>query len=236
MTNVFELDASIQVSFKKISGVNPDSLSYKNFSHIESCRLNRISSLNKRWVSAEGLLLAKKLATNAYRNQGDNVVFLNFGCFGQPLIVDKSNPPNLSITHSDTAVAALLSPQGNLCGIDIEPVNRKLKARSWEKQFSLAKKIATELKISEQKAITLAWTALEALAKALRIGLTAPLEIYALKEFDVISDNFIKIKPKNFPAFHIYSFLISDHFMSIATPKNLNLSRGISIMRRNYRV
>lgn len=144
------------------------------------------------------------------------------GAFTQPVV--NGPVPNLQVTlsHSGPVAAALAFPETHPCGIDIERVDDGL-APTLEGQFSSQERRQwTKAGWSDGQALTLLWTAKEALGKALRTGLTVPLSAYAFSDCQFGADGAV-CRFEVFSQYRVQVFLADPWAWAVCHPDNADL-------------
>lgn len=123
---------------------------------------------------------AKQAVSVLYPDQIANEVIVESGVFQQPLLVCPSDPMlRISLSHASSLTAAVAFPAAHPMAIDVETIDSshlpELKSQLTSAEVKLLTKFGS---FSELEAVTAMWTIKEALSKALRSGLTAPVSIY----------------------------------------------------------
>ena len=101
------------------------------------------------------------------------------GVFGQPVLGGPAAPHlDVSLGHADGLVAAVAFPRSHPLGLDVEGLDFGRAATMMAHISTRERELLGGLELDELEMLTRLWTAKEALSKALRTGLTLPLELY----------------------------------------------------------
>ena len=119
---------------------------------------------------------------------GDNQltkIQIKNGVFDQPLILhDSPQHIHASLTHCDDLAAAIAFPEMLILGIDIEKINNSI-TRTVEPELTTSEKMfADRLSCSYASFIAIIWTLKESLSKAIKTGLTIPLQLLEVKDIE----------------------------------------------------
>ena len=173
--------------------------------------------LTRRKVSYVcGRLAGKYAVTLFYPTKKMKEIEIENGNFHEPFISSSSRTPAvISLAHSGRIGVALSSQKVNPIGIDIE-----------KESSDYANKIKLILDDGEKKILCadqleiLAWTAKEALGKALKTGLNTPLKLYEISEVNKKSD-FYCSKFRYFPQYKAISMHFCAYWITIVIPEQL---------------
>jgi 4'-phosphopantetheinyl transferase len=140
------------------------------------------------------------------------------GVFGQPLVRASRLEAEVSIAHSRGAAVAVACLVGHPIGVDLEWVDasREETVRACVTPREQALWDGTSL--APLQAAFLSWSAREALAKALRCGLTVPFELLELAEITV-AEGRVSARFPNFPQYAVRSWLAGGYALSIVAPR-----------------
>lgn len=170
---------------------------------------------------------AAKLALSAHFREHE---LLNFrvlqGALGQPTLHYRHGcVPEISIAHNDGIGIAVLAPSGSPIGIDFEPCAR-LDNEVVAHQFgSEERRIMARFEPDESARHIRLWTMKEALSKALRCGLTVPMEFLSLANVYKINEGgYMCGELKHFPVFRAHSWRVGSSVVSLVIPRNLSIS------------
>lgn len=147
------------------------------------------------------------------------------GVFGQPVVRYASESvPGVSISHCDGLAAAVAFRDDHILGVDVEhrdPLRVDLLATCLD-DTELASLDALGYTFAD--ACYLSWTAREALSKALRCGLTLPLEALALEasERDPASEG-CRSRFRQFGQYQAQSWQLGKYWLSVVLPKRSEL-------------
>lgn len=147
-----------------------------------------------------------------------NEIGIHNGVFGFPYI----NPPlavnnQVSISHNDITAFAVAFNQSHPMAIDVEQVPNDrieaIKSQMLDKELDLA----INSMIDEDTALTLFWTAKEALSKIIKCGLWIDYKLLEISTFEGVSNHYV-CKFKNFPQYKTNSFVYKDNVFSLILP------------------
>jgi 4'-phosphopantetheinyl transferase EntD len=141
------------------------------------------------------------------------------GVFHQPVVRAVAGlDANVSIAHTEKLGAALAFDRCHPMGLDIELVDPQGVGIIFDQLTATEKELGSR----QTEVYFIIWTMKEALAKALLIGLMAPMAILEISDIER-EDNFWHGTFTNFPQYHSYAFAFREHFFAIALPRNTNL-------------
>lgn len=192
----------------------------------------RLKVERRRQSYLMGRFTAKKALT-AYGGKGDPTeILIDYGHFGQPVVrCDWLRNVDVSITHADSVAAALAGAEGCLVGIDIEPVDPKrldlLRVQATAAELAMLGAVP----LGEAPALTLLWTAKEALAKALKIGFTVSMELFEVERVEVQGDQ-LACAFRQFPVFRAISYQMAGFMLSLVVPRHMEIHLDWPALRR----
>jgi phosphopantetheine--protein transferase-like protein len=169
---------------------------------------------------------AAKKALSAYLKESDpNRIEIAFGVFTQPVVkYGCSDKPELTIAHCQDAAVAIAFQSGHPMGVDLEYIEAE-KRKVFENQFTDSElnllKCLTEV---DEDSYYLLWTIREALSKALKCGLTVPFSILEVEQIVQDGAHAYTCLFKNFVQYQARSWIDSQHVLSIALPKETQLT------------
>jgi len=166
---------------------------------------------------------AAKLALRDLLQESDfRIIQIGRGVFDQPLVLFAQKQGwGITISHTDSLAFALAFPTGHPMGIDAERID----STCLETRFSQLSERETEwietanLKRKPGLATAL-WTSKEALSKILCTGLTSPIQIYSLAEFNLIGLGTWEGLFQNFGQYKAIASICSSYALSIVLPRN----------------
>ena len=135
------------------------------------------------------------------------------GIFSQPIVEGLHKNIQVSISHTDITCVSIAYYEQFPVGIDIEKIHQP--------NIEVIMKILTpyEKKLVESDEINtfLLWTAKESLGKALRTGITIPLELLEIKTIEK-KDGIYHIAFSNFGQYKSFSFRFKTNIISVSYP------------------
>ncbi|MBP6986324.1 MAG: 4'-phosphopantetheinyl transferase superfamily protein [Alphaproteobacteria bacterium] len=180
-----------------------------------------------------------KQAISVHTQQNPFEILIENGAFQQPFIsaCDTQNV-QVSISHTDTLGGAISFHEAYPMAIDLESI-RKEKEETIHPLLKNEELILLRSLICESPLIML-WTIKEALSKAIKCGLTIPLDLLEVESVRKHGNLFISLY-KNFPLYQAASFFLIDTVCTIIYPKAaqlhidvLAIQKSISVFRRRY--
>ncbi|WP_426479151.1 4'-phosphopantetheinyl transferase family protein [Chryseobacterium sp. CBSDS_008] len=203
----------------------PELLTVKNeFLHPNELSVFDSFEVKERQYSfLQGRYAAKKALANLKNYFLLKNILIEKGIFYQPIVKNiLFQNINISISHSDRFAAALAFPEDLVAGIDIELIDDEKDwcaifqwndcEKEWIKEFN--------------KIEVVMWCSKEALAKALKTGFTAALDIFEISHVEQGMAHWI-VKFKYFPHFTAYSWQINACCFCIVLPANLEINLPI---------
>jgi 4'-phosphopantetheinyl transferase len=141
------------------------------------------------------------------------------GVFNQPVIeCNPGRPAGVSISHSDHLACSLAFPEVHPMAIDVEEVDASrthiMLTQMGPHELDLAVAQCADINL----AVTLLWTAKEALSKALRCGLTCPCELLETSQLEKERDYYVGYF-KNFVQYKAMSWLTGRSVITLVLPK-----------------
>lgn len=171
-----------------------------------------------------------KKAVSLYLNDHDlKGVEISSGVFRQPFVRHCSlDNPGVTLSHSaDFAVAIAYEP-GHIMGVDVEQVDSGRAGLFKENLTALEKKIAVRTGCEEHLVSNVVWTMKEALSKAIKCGMTVPLDILEIEQLHVQSDGSFISRFKHFGQYKACSWLLRGFAFSIVLPRRTELRLDIT--------
>lgn len=157
--------------------------------------------------------ISGKIAVSDYLNINYQDFYITKGVFSQPIVCCNNNVNcQVSISHTDSASASIAFDEKHPMGIDIEKVDNK-NSEILKKYFTYNER---QLCLNEIYPLII-WTAKEAVSKALKMGLTIPLNILEINSI-MESNRIYSLSFKIFSQFKAISFLYKENIISIAYP------------------
>ena len=174
-----------------------------------------------------GRLAAKRAVARSLGEPDLKLVELSNGVLGQPLVrAGGGFAPEVTLSHWNSGAVAVGSPAGYLFGIDFEPVEPSGvdTIRSHLALTRLEREWAESGRVPAEQAYTLLWTTREALGKATRCGILAPIEILEATAFTALGEGAWQTEYRNFPQFKCLSWMSAKAVLSLAYPSQVSLS------------
>lgn len=181
--------------------------------------------VEKRKASFSMGRFAAKIAVNNFVGEtGLNQIEIASGIFGNPLVRYPSHHvPFVCITHDDAYAISIAYPDVHPMSIDLESI-QKDKIPVIKSQCSQGEiKLFNNTNMPEEVFYAMLWTIKEAISKAIRCGLTIPLKLLSIKNFNHINDSLYVSKFTNFGQYKAYSFILNKHVFSLALPMKSEL-------------
>lgn len=179
----------------------------------------------------EGFLLgrlAAKRALGALLSEPElHRIEIRSGVHGQPLVHHpRAGSAEVTVSHSHGLAVALAFPGEHPMGIDLETVSAvsagtiiaELEASAPEQAW------LAEARVDDATACCVLWTAREALGKALKVGLNSPLGVLSLTDIRAVAEGTWVGRYLNFPQCKCLSQAQGDRVLSLAMPKETELS------------
>ncbi|MEW9701801.1 4'-phosphopantetheinyl transferase superfamily protein [Paenibacillus sp. SI8] len=160
-------------------------------------------------------------------------IHIQAGIFDQPILSSTTRNTQVSITHCNDYGAAIAFPEAHPMGIDFEKIDDK-KRSAFESQITLAEKEnINALPISLDTALTLLWSAKEALSKVLKTGLTTSFKVFEVSKIELYDDHFICFY-KNFKQYKAIAFTVGSHICAIACPLKTEMNLDICSFKGKF--
>ena len=193
--------------------------------HAEEKRYYKTLTAERRQAS---YLLGRITAKKALFEMGADVTFsginICMGAFKDPVPQFPCDRPlQVGITHTSTMAVSLAFPATNPMAIDLEDLDEK-RSQTMQKHCH-----STEWDEMEAEALdptllfTILWTAKEAIAKALRIGLTSPFSLMTVKGLKPHPESGWVGHYQHFSQYKFRSWRVGDRVISIVFPKQTEL-------------
>ncbi len=138
------------------------------------------------------------------------------GIFEQPIL--NSNFWDISISHAHHIGAGIIFDKKFPIGIDLERLNIKNIKLIQEKVYK--EEIIDVIDQPEVVYLTVIWCLREAVSKAIKTGLTIPIDLLKLKKLSKVSNWFL-CEFENFPQYYGAAQVIENYVFAIAHPMQL---------------
>lgn len=171
-----------------------------------------------------------KSAISLYLNDSNvKGVEISSGVFRQPFVRHSSRDnPGVTLSHSaDFAVAIAYEPS-HIMGIDVEQVDSGRASLFKENLTAHEKDIAVRTGCEEYLVSNVVWTMKEALSKAIKCGMTVPLDILQIEQLHLQSDGSFLSRFKHFAQYKACSWLLRGFALSIVLPRKTELRLDVS--------
>ena len=180
--------------------------------------------------------LAAKRALGALLAEGDlRQIEIRAGIYGQPIVAHpRAGAAQVSVSHSHGLAVALAFPGEYPMGVDLETVST-ISAATILGEIEASPAELTWLVASgvdEATACGVLWTAREALGKSFKLGLNSPLGILALGEIRGTAEKRWAGSYLNFPRCQCLSQAWGGRVLSLALPKDVDLTEITPPWRR----
>jgi 4'-phosphopantetheinyl transferase len=214
-----QLEATLVVASSNTAWSLMD-LSGEIFGKAEAAYLSTLQFERRQKSYLLGRYAAKMALGNALAESDLRTIEIERGVFEQPVVrYPGDNRWDVTISHTEFLAAALAYPRVHPMGIDIERIDA---AGAETASSQLSKQEAGWLEsqpANRLETIFALWTAKEALSKALRTGLTSPIEIYNLAEFSRINRGIWEGLFLNFAQYKARVWIGSSSVLAIVLPK-----------------
>jgi len=208
-----------------ISSIDHNSLfkERKEFLHHSELEFfDQIKYEHKRKNFLQSRHLAKSILSKYLKEANLSKIAIFHGVFNQPLIDYPTNKiPTISISHTQTLAACIVSPSIFPIGIDIEKITENSK-ENITSQTTLHEKRNLKYKEDDNIFYTRIWTVKEALSKVLKTGIMSPFKIFEIKDI-IYTKNYTISKFSNFNQYHAISYHYEQNILSYIIPSNSNL-------------
>lgn len=163
-------------------------------------------------------LLGKLAAKMAVAEEADDLaaIQIEHGILRQPVIAGSTR--RITVTHCDTLGAAAEYDPHLLAGVDMERVDEK--AAEAIRRITSKEEEALLPELASATALTLLWTAKEAMSKVIQTGFTVPTELFEIKAC-AYSGSAVISQFKNFPQFQAVSILRKEYVYTLVLPAKI---------------
>jgi phosphopantetheinyl transferase len=192
--------------------LHPDELAY----------LSSLQFPRRRHSYLLGRLAAKKALRDFLPESPSHSLVLEAGIFGQPVLKGfGASGVQVSIAHKEGIAAAIACSERHPLAIDIEKLETSQHAAIFNMLTAREKRHFFPHSDGEidNNLYALLWTAKESLAKILRIGFTAAMEIFEVDQITWTDDRFWVTSYTHFPQYKSISFDQHGITVAIAMPK-----------------
>jgi phosphopantetheinyl transferase len=145
-------------------------------------------------------------------------IAIRHGVFQHPVVRGAAPGAQVGISHAADWGAAVAFPEEHPMGVDIEEINGE-KAATIRTQVTPAEfALVAPLAGGEIRALTLLWTAKEAMAKTIRCGMMTPFSVFEVASAG-LANGAIECAFANFAQYKATSYLLGDLAVSLVVPK-----------------
>lgn len=191
----------------------------------ERQRLEALTNPKRRVEFLYGRVAAKAAIGRLHPQFGAADWSVTPGLFRQPL-VHGPEPVEVSIAHTRDCATALAFSAELLAGVDMERLRPDSQHVIKSQMTACEMQTLAASSLPEPMQLTLAWSAKEALSKALRLGLLLPFRELGLKRVDYRAEwDVWLITFQLAPPLVVYAWLQGDEALTLALPQRLELKR-----------
>ena len=188
----------------------------------ERAYLAKLGVERRRCSYVLGRYAAKQAVSRFLGGEPLSHIEIDRGVFEQPVVkMSQGASAAVSITHTDTWVAALAFPAGHPMALDLEEADQSrrsvIRSQLNEREIRWIEEFAAGY--GETVMLTLLWTAKEALSKVLGCGLTAALTVMGLAELDAQGGGCFRSLYENFGQYQCLSWADPHRVLSITLPR-----------------
>lgn len=204
----------------------------ENFLHTNELRYLETLHYEKRQFSfLLGRYCAKQLVSRHCQKKITEFE-ITTGIFRQPIITDIDL--EISLSHSEKMSAAIAFPRQLILGLDLEVLQPRYATAIQQELVEPEISLLAHTFVNEPiiMGLTIIWTIKEALSKALKTGLTIPLqflEVHTIERYD----NYCFSTFKNFPQYQTITIWMADLVLSIVFPKATIISIDIADLQKH---
>ena len=202
------------------------------FGKAEAVYLSTLQFERRRKSYVLGRYAAKMALGNVLAESDLRTIEIERGVFEQPVVrYPRDDQWDVTISHTEFLAAALTFRRGHPMGIDIERID-PASAETALSQLSEREVSWVEGQSAKRLETTFAlWSAKEALSKALRTGLTSPIEIYNVAEFSEIGPGIWEGLFLNFAQYKARIWIGSSSVLAIVLPKKSTILTEADLCR-----
>lgn len=165
-------------------------------------------------------LLGRYSAKQAYMQSTHqcnfNDIEIKNGIFEQPFFVNNSEF-DVSIAHTKGIGGAVVFDRAFPMGLDIETIDT---TKIESMQLMTKDEEINQLDVTLEAALTIAWCLKESLSKAIKTGLTLPLELLEIENL-ITSNGFFECRFTNFTQYKGISKIKGNYVTALVYPKQL---------------
>ncbi len=185
---------------------------------LELSRYDALPSGRRRKSYLLGRYAAKHAFAALTGEEDPGAVLIRNGVFDQPVLThERARNIQVSISHSADFGAALAFPETHPMGIDIERIDPSRTGILETQATTEEKDLLRSCAVSFDAALTLLWTAKEALSKILKTGMTVPPEVLEVSVVDAGEER-VMGGYRNFVQYEFVSFCVGCCICSVVLP------------------
>lgn len=194
----------------------------------EAATWQTMGSERRRMGYLVGRYATKRAAGRYLGTEALEEVEVANGVFQQPIVRFPAwDIPQVTLCHTEHLALAVAHQPDHILGIDAEPLD-PTRAHVLRPILSGAERAHLGgLALSELNALFLLWTAKEALSKALRCGLTAPLGVLETDSMAWTGSGDLRCTFTFFPQYQGRCALVRGHAVALVLPKETQLNDSI---------
>jgi 4'-phosphopantetheinyl transferase len=216
-----QLSAALAVVFDDESLVLTE-LARELLGPTEFAYFSTLPSARRRHRYLLGRYAAKLTLRDLLQESDFRIIEIGRGVFDQPIVLFAQKQGwGVTISHTDSLAFALAFPTGHPMGIDAERIDsthfETILSQLSEREIEWIETANVERKLGLATAL---WTSKEALSKILCTGLTSPIQIYSLAEFNLIRLGTWEGIFQNFGQYKVMASIGSSYALSIVLPRN----------------
>jgi 4'-phosphopantetheinyl transferase len=200
---------------------------------VETAKFNSFQSQKRKGDFLLGRYCAKK-ALQALESQLTlQEIHIDAGVFNQPVIKNPKSHYQVSISHTQSSAVALVFPEEQPMGVDVEMLSAESKAVLTGQFTDQENQLVLAYRDHIQDIVTLLWTAKESLSKILKTGLTLALHLLEVKTFEKKEDYYVV----TFTYFNQYKSILITHndvCLGISMPRCTQLFLTPTIKQLSY--
>jgi 4'-phosphopantetheinyl transferase len=170
-----------------------------------------------------------KKAISLYLNENSlKGMEISSGVFRQPFVRYSSlDSPGVTLSHSGDFAIAIAYEPGHIMGVDVEQIDSGRANIFKESLTANEKEISIRIGCEQTLISNVMWTMKEALSKAIKCGMTVPLDILEVEQLHLLSDGSFLSRFKHFGQYKACSWLLTGFALSIVLPRKTELRLDI---------
>lgn len=189
---------------------------------------NKIGNSDRANEFLMGRFIAKYALNLLSGTESYNNICIDRGTFMQPILLANNSPSlDISITHKQSKVAAIVFPKSHPMGIDLEKID-KFSRHTLESQMT--KPEILTLASSSQNYINSLWqlwVVKEAISKVLKTGLTTSFLLFETRQHTFDKDGKLSCYFTHFYQYFAQSWVLNDYVLAIVHPRTTQFDMDI---------